>query len=365
MTSTVASLIVFAPVAFLSLGLCPGAWADRNARRFAALSALLAWAAFGTAVLAAGSAFGRLPVDHAFFRIPVGPFALSLSLYFDALTGTMLLLVSFLGALVVTYSRNYLAGDAGQGRFTRWLCLTIGAVLTLVVSDNMLLFALAWIGASLSLHRLLTFYPDRPGAVIAARKKFIISRLGDLCLIAAIIAIYAWFGSLEFSRIFAASESLSLAVGESVPVGNEGPLALISVLLVFAALLKSAQFPFHSWPPEVMETPTPVSALMHAGIINAGGFLIVRMSRLLALSPHALDFLAVIGTVTALYGSLVMLTQTSIKKSLAFSTVGQMGFMMLQCGLGAFSAAVLHIVAHALYKAKGLATAGFRLCRRG
>ncbi|RQW82652.1 MAG: hypothetical protein EHM62_03210, partial [Methylococcus sp.] len=132
----------------------------------------------------------------------------------------------------------------------------------------------------------------------------------------------------------------------------------IGLLLVFGAALKSAQFPFHSWLPEVMETPTPVSALMHAGIINAGGFLIVRMSPVMVLSPTALNVLAVIGAVTALFGSLVMLTQTSIKKSLAFSTVGQMGFMMLQCGLGAFSSAMLHIVAHGLYKAHAFLSSG-------
>jgi NAD(P)H-quinone oxidoreductase subunit 5 len=173
--------------------------------------------------------------------------------------------------------------------------------------------------------------------------------LGDLALIIAGAGLYHVFGTLEFSEIFKACE---MAVYEGVT------LNVAAFALVIGAIIKSAQFPFHSWLPEVMETPTPVSALMHAGIINAGGFLVIRMSHVLVHAPSALQFLAMLGTVTALFGSLVMLTQTSIKKSLAFSTIGQMGFMMLQCGLGAFSSAMLHIVAHALYKTHAFLSSG-------
>ena len=127
---------------------------------------------------------------------------------------------------------------------------------------------------------------------------------------------------------------------------------------MLAAVLKSAQFPFHGWLPDTMETPTPVSALMHAGIINAGGFLIIRFSPLMAKAPHALELLAAVGGFTALFGSLVMITQTSVKRTLAFSTVAQMGFMMLQCGLGAFALALLHIAAHSLYKAHAFLSSG-------
>jgi NAD(P)H-quinone oxidoreductase subunit 5 len=132
----------------------------------------------------------------------------------------------------------------------------------------------------------------------------------------------------------------------------------ICLLLVGGAISKSAQFPFHSWLPDTMETPTPVSALMHAGIINAGGFLVVRLSPLISLSPIALDTLVVVGAITATFASLVMMTQASIKRMLAFSTIAQMGFMMLQCGLGAFSIAVLHIMAHSLYKAHAFLSSG-------
>lgn len=271
-----------------------------------------------------------------------------LMLYIDRLAVIMLLLVAFIGAAVIRYSRNYLDGDPGQRRFFQWLCWTVSAVLLLVIAGHFVVFVLAWIMTSLCLHRLLLFYPERAGAHVAARKKFVVSRLGDIALILAGICLYRVFHTLEFAALFAAEKTFH----------DDATLTAAAFALVIGAVMKSAQFPFHSWLPEVMETPTPVSALMHAGIINAGGFLMIRMSPVLVQAPAALHLLAVIGTVTALFGSLVMLTQTSIKKSLAFSTVGQMGFMMLQCGLGAFSSALLHIVAHALYKAHAFLSSG-------
>jgi NAD(P)H-quinone oxidoreductase subunit 5 len=215
------------------------------------------------------------------------------------------------------------------------------------------MFALAWTATSLSLHKLLTFYPERPAAMLAARKKFLISRLGDACLVGALILTWQCFGTWNFTEMFAAADALRAHGG-----AHSTCLSWTSVLLVAGALLKSAQFPFHSWLPDTMETPTPVSALMHAGIINAGGFLVVRLSPIIAGSPAALNALALVGAFTALFASMVMLTQTSVKRSLAYSTVAQMGFMMLQCGLGAFALAVLHIVAHSLYKAHAFLSSG-------
>ena len=271
-----------------------------------------------------------------------------IDLYIDRLSVIMLLLVAFIGAVVIRYSGNYLDGDSGQRRFMQWLSWTVASVMLLVITGHFAVFVIAWVFTSLSLHRLLLFYPERPGAHIAARKKFVISRLGDIALVLAGVSLYQVFGTLEFSAIFNAS----------IPPAKETILTVAAFFLVFGAVMKSAQFPFHSWLPEVMETPTPVSALMHAGIINAGGFLVIRMSHILVQAPAALHLLAIIGTVTALFGSVTMLTQTSIKKSLAFSTIGQMGFMMLQCGLGAFSSALLHIIAHALYKAHAFLSSG-------
>ena len=159
------------------------------------------------------------------------------------------------------------------------------------------------------------------------------------------------FGGLDYATLFDGAKALA---GDAIPAG----VSLAAFLFVGAALLKSAQFPLHGWLTEVMETPTPVSALLHAGVINAGGFLLLRFSDILVLTAPALDTLAIVGGFTALFGSVVMLTQSSIKVSLAWSTVAQMGFMMLQCGLGAWSAALLHIVAHSLYKAHAFLSSG-------
>lgn len=273
-------------------------------------------------------------------------------LYLDTLSALMYVLVSFIGTIVVLYSRNYLDGDPSQGRFVRRLAITLAAVLCLIISGNLFQLALAWLATSIGLHGLLVFYRDRPAGMLAARKKFLLSRLGEICLVTAIVLIYRAFGSLDYSAVFSGADAL-LAAG-SVP----GSIRAAGILLVAAALLKSAQFPMHGWLIEVMETPTPVSALLHAGIINAGGFLILRFAGLISLSTHALDLLLIVGALTALFGSLVMLTQTSVKVALAYSTIAQMGFMMLQCGLGAFSAALLHIVAHSLYKAHAFLSSG-------
>lgn len=268
----------------------------------------------------------------------------------DRLTSILLLLSTSLFAVVCRFAKRYMAGDPGQARFTLWLCLTGSCVFTLVLSQNLLVFVLAWCGTSLSLHQLLQFYKDRPGALLAARKKFLISRLGDAALIASLILTWLEFKTWNFSEMFAAAARL-----QENPSVN---LSWVAGLLVFAALLKSAQFPFHSWLPDTMETPTPVSALMHAGVINAGGILVLRLSPLISYSKPAMLILCAAGAFTALFASTVMLTQASVKRCLAFSTVAQMGFMMLECGLGAFHLALLHIVAHSLYKAHAFLSSG-------
>jgi NAD(P)H-quinone oxidoreductase subunit 5 len=282
----------------------------------------------------------------------IGVAGVGVGFYVDTLAAIMFALVAFVGLIVVLYSRNYLDGDRGQARFTKWLCLTLAAVLLLIVSGNLFQFALAWIATSLGLNKLLLFYPERQAAVLAARKKFLASRLGDLCLIAAMVLLHQAFGSLDYAVLFAGAAAMR--------VGGDIPAAIhaVALLLVVAALLKSAQFPLHGWLTEVMETPTPVSALLHAGVINAGGFLVLRFADVISLSAPSMEVLVIVGGVTALFGSVVMLTQTSVKVSLAYSTIAQMGFMMLQCGLGAFAAALLHIVAHSLYKAHAFLSSG-------
>ena len=350
MASTIAAFIGFAPLVLIAVGLVPGRYANAHPSLMIRIAMAAGTGAFA---IAAGSAILLMGMGGGPVIAGAGlPDALPISLYYDALSAVMGLLVAFVGLIVIAYSRNYLDGDADQGRFMKWLCLTLASVLTLILSGNMALFILAWVATSLSLHQLLVFYKTRPAARLAAAKKFIASRLGDACLLGAAGLMFSVFGGLEFETMFAAARDMKSA-GDTM-----SEIHWIAALLAIAALLKSAQFPFHGWLTEVMETPTPVSALLHAGIINAGGFLILRFGELMALSVGALELLAIVGGFTALFGSVVMLTQTSVKVSLAWSTIAQMGFMMLQCGLGAFSAAALHIVAHSLYKAHAFLSSG-------
>ena len=285
---------------------------------------------------------------HTVRWAPFGPeSALAVALRLDAVSAVMIVLVAYLGAIVLRFSRHYLEGDPAQARFFSWLSLTLGAVLLLVLASHLLLLLLAWIATSLCLHRLLLHYPERAGAVFSARKKFVFSRVGDACLLAAALLLYGHYRTFDLDAIFAA-----------VAAGDAAGLGLAGMCLAACAMLKSAQFPFHSWLPDTMETPTPVSAFMHAGIINAGGFLLVRLSPILAAAPLASATLAIGGTLTAAFGALVMLAQPSVKRALAYSTIAQMGFMVLQCGLGAYGLALLHICAHSLYKAHAFLTAG-------
>ncbi len=342
------ALVLAGPLLILAFGLVPDRFSNPVGRSFARRAGIAAFLSFGLAILATIGLAVSGPVEVGFalkwpFRVDV---------LFDPLSAVMLLLVSFLGAIVLRFSGNYLAGDPAQGRFIRWMCLTIGSVLILTISGNFLMFTLAWMATSLSLHQLLTFYRERPAALLSARKKFLISRMGDAALLGALVACWNCFGTWEFSKIFTDTE---IARAQA---NHPTALALSAFLLVIGALLKSAQFPFHSWLPDTMEAPTPVSALMHAGIVNAGGFLVVRFSPLITISPASLNALALIGAFTALFASVIMLTQTSIKRSLAYSTIAQMGFMMLQCGLGAFALAILHLVAHSLYKAHAFLSSG-------
>jgi len=308
---------------------------------FAAALASLAIALATAAAVAAGG-----PLISATW----GAFGAGLGIYLDAVSATMFVLVAFVGVIVLRYSRNYLDGDPNHAAFMRQMALTIASVMIFIIAGNLVLMTAAWIATSIGLNRLLLFYGERTNARLAGRKKFVVSRLGDICLIGAVLILFGEVGSFDYASLFAAAAFWSAA--------PPAPILAATVLVAIAALLKSAQFPLHGWILEVMETPTPVSALLHAGIINAGGFLVLRLADIMVLSAPALHVLAIVGAITALFGSLVMLTQTSVKVSLAYSTIAQMGFMLLQCGLGAFAAALLHIVAHSLYKAHAFLSSG-------
>jgi NAD(P)H-quinone oxidoreductase subunit 5 len=280
----------------------------------------------------------------------IGPVGISLRL--DALSVVMFWLVTFLGTLLIQFSRNYLDGDPRQRLFFSRLYLTIGAVLVMVTSGNLWQLVLAWIGTSLALHQLLVFYPERPRAVRAARKKYMLARIADLCLIVAAVLIAQGFGTTDLGAIIAAAGA-ALAAG-SAP----GGIAIAAVLIVAAACLKSAMFPFHGWLLEVMETPTPVSALLHAGLLNAGIFLIVRFGELVFLSTPALILLIAVGGLTAIFASSAMITQSSVKVSLAYSSMAHMAFMLMLCGFGAHTVAIMHLIAHSCYKAHAFLSSG-------
>ena len=308
----------------------------------------LSEAAALVALVAAGFAAALLVIQGIRTSQVIGLAGIGVSIRLDAVSVVMLLLVTFIGWVVVRYAATYLDGEARQGAFTGWLCATLAAVLLLVMAGNLVQLVLAWIATSLLLHRLLLFYPDRMAARRAARKKFFTARAGDLALIAAAAAMAVAYHTVDIAAILAASRA-----------GQGGGVAVAAAsLLALAAILKSAQFPTHGWLTEVMETPTPVSALLHAGVINAGGFLLIRFADVMLLAPGTLAVLVVIGGFTALFGGLVMLTQPAVKTSLAWSTVAQMGFMIFECGLTLFPLALLHIVAHSLYKAHSFLASG-------
>ncbi len=331
---------VLSPACLAPMALAPARWMDR--------------------VYADGKANGLLPQSLAglgllgalaspFWLLQSPPGGATGLVMGGGLTAIMLPYVALLTLVVLRYSIVYLHGQARRGRFIKWLCATSAAVQVLVITANLPVFVFAWMAMSLALHQLLTYFGERPGAQIAARKKFIFSRVGDICLITMLALVWHSCRTWQMPVIFhLAADHTSTHVG----------LAAAGLLIVIAALLKSAQFPFHTWLPDTMEAPTPVSAFMHAGIINAGGFLVLRMSQLVVLWPVNQWVLLVIGGLTAVGASLVMLTQTSVKRSLGFSTVAQMGFMMFECGLGAWSLALLHIVAHGIYKAYAFLSSG-------
>ena len=284
------------------------------------------------------------------FGLPLGDAAtLYLSVRVDALGSTVLLLVSFIGWVITRYSQSYLGGDAGQVRYIRWLMATLAAVSLVVITNNLAVLAVAWLATSSSLHQLLTFFSTRPAALIAAHKKFLASRLGDVCLFTGVALIAIGVGSLEIDQVMAKTQALFT---------TPWVLQLAVYLIVMSALLKCAQLPVHGWLIQVMEAPTPVSALLHAGIVNLGGFLLIRLSPLVSDVSGAQTLLVVVGSLTAAVAALVMMTRISVKVTLAWSTCAQMGFMLMQCGLGAYDLALLHLVAHSLYKAHAFLAAG-------
>ena len=281
----------------------------------------------------------------------LGIYDLGFSLRIDALSLIMFGMISIIAIVVFRFSYNYLEGDPNHAKFISELAVTIGLVQLLVLSGNMFGLFFTWVFTSLALSRLIMFYPNRKKARLASRKKFIVARLGDICLVLALTLIYQVVGSGDLTTIFKVLGQLDAT---NIPVSLE----IAAVLLVLTAGLKSAQIPFHGWLIDVMEAPTPVSALLHAGLLNAGPFLMIRFAYLLDAVAIAPLFLFVMGAFTALYGAIVFTTQPNIKTSLAYSSVAHMGFSMMACGLGVYAASLLHLVAHSFFKAHSFLSSG-------
>ncbi|MCR9085796.1 MAG: oxidoreductase [Rhodobacteraceae bacterium] len=322
------SLAFLAPLPLLALaamfiavpGRRPGPWP-----RYAEIAALVSLA---------------LCIGGGLQLIAAGTGSAGTVLRLDTVAAVMAVLVSFVGWVVVRFSGSYLDGEAREGAFHGQLLATVAAVLVLVLSANLAVTVAAFLAIGVLLRQLLLFYPDRMAARRAAAKFSLVWGVGDAVLILAAGLLWASAGSLNIATLQTAFPD-GLTLTAQIAVG----------LIVLCALLKTAAFPLHGWLTEVMEAPTPVSALLHAGIINAGGLLLIRFAELIQASPVAMTALVMLGGATALFGALVMLTQGAVKTALAWSTVSQMGFMILQCGLGLWALALLHIVAHSLYKA--------------
>nr|WP_245540888.1 proton-conducting transporter membrane subunit [Octadecabacter antarcticus] len=263
------------------------------------------------------------------------------SVLLDPVSVILLLLTSILAWVILRFSATHLHGEAGEGSFTFFVCLTLAGIALLVTSGNLVQLGLAWVATAIGVNRLLIFYSDRPGARRAARKNIIFARAADIALAVGLLLLYRAYGVFDIAAINAAART-----------GFVPPAAVLAAAcLAVAAVLQSALLPVQGWLIGAIEAPTPVLALLHAGVVSAGGFLLIRFSDVMLGAPIILAALVIVGGFSALVGSIVMLTQSAAKTALAWSTVSQMGFIMLQCGLGLFPLALLHIFAHALYKA--------------
>ncbi|GAB6195479.1 NADH-quinone oxidoreductase subunit L [Lysobacter xanthus] len=257
------------------------------------------------------------------------------------LSRSLAVLVQLLGTVIGAFSARYLQGEPGQRRYVAALATVLAAVHVLLMADHWAVLIGAWAAVGLALQPLLCFYPDRPFALLAAHKKRIADRAADALLLAA--AALAWHE--------VGSGSLSALARHVADHGLSAPLQVSAVALVLAVVLRSALLPVHGWLIQVMEAPTPVSALLHAGVVNLGAFVLIRFAPLLEQAGAARALLLLFGLATAVMAGMVMLTRVSIKVRLAWSTVAQMGFMLVECALGLYTLAALHLIGHSLYKA--------------
>ncbi|MFE4635302.1 NADH-quinone oxidoreductase subunit L [Streptomyces sp. NPDC056773] len=338
-------LLIAAPLFGAAVLLCGGRRLDKVGHW---LGTLLAAASFGTGVVLFADMLGRGAEDRTlhqrlFTWIPVEGFQADMAFQLDQLSMTFVLLISGVGTLIHIYSIGYMEHDERRRRFFGYLNLFVAAMLLLVLADNYLLLYFGWEGVGLASYLLIGFWQHKPSAATAAKKAFLVNRVGDIGLSIAIMLMFTTFGTFAFGPVLGAAKDVS-----------EGTLTAIGVMLLLAACGKSAQVPLQSWLGDAMEGPTPVSALIHAAtMVTAGVYLIVRSGAIFNGAPDAQTAVVAVGAVTLLFGAIVGCAKDDIKKALAGSTMSQIGYMILAAGLGpiGYVFAIMHLVTHGFFKA--------------
>jgi NADH-quinone oxidoreductase subunit L len=340
-------------LSFLILALGGGRLSDRA---IAYVGSAMAGLAAVIAIAVSISFMTSPPAGHAFTQVlwtwfRVGEFAPRLALYLDPLSVVMMTVVAVVGFLILVYSLEFMKGEEGYRRFFAYMNLFVGAMLILLLADNLAFLLVGWEGVGLSSYLLIGFWYRDPANGSAARKAFIVTRVGDTALLVGLLLIFRSLGSLDIQ------ETMGLA--QQHWQQGSGLAVAAALLILGGAIGKSAQLPLQTWLPDAMAGPTPVSALIHAAtMVTAGVYLIARTHVLFDLAPAAKTVVAVIGVVTLLYAGLSALAQRDIKRVLAYSTISQIGYMFLALGVGAWSAAIFHFMTHAFFKALLFLAAG-------
>jgi NADH-quinone oxidoreductase subunit L len=355
---TLIPLLVFLPLAGFAVTALIGRRLGKQAHWIPVLAVFVSWVIAmglvvqvltGTAPLLPGSEETHGYVVHLFSWIPADRFVVDVGFLLDPLSACLLIVVTTIGLLVHVYSIGYMSHDPGYWRFFAYLNLFMFSMLLLVLADSWLVVFVAWELVGLSSYLLIGFWYRKRSAALAAKKAFIVNRVGDVGFALGIMAIWVNTGAIDGEHTLDIRESIEklLAQGDANPI----PL-MVTALLVFAgAMGKSAQFPLHVWLPDAMEGPTPVSALIHAAtMVNAGVYLVARANPLFAAEPSAMVVVAAIGIFTAILAASIAMTQTDIKRVLAYSTLSQLGYMFAALGVGAFTAAIFHLMTHGFFK---------------
>jgi NADH-quinone oxidoreductase subunit L len=308
--------------------------------------------AFILSVIALFDVINGVTLNENFYSwISIGTLQVNVGFQIDQLTAVMLLVVTTLSSLIHIYSVGYMHGDKGYARFFAYLALFTFFMLVLVMANNFLLMFVGWEGVGLCSYLLIGFWYEKKSASDAGIKAFVVNRVGDFGFVLAVMLIFLTFGTLDFTEVFAAVPS---AIGNApyhLFGGEISVITLIALLLFLGATGKSAQLPLYVWLPDAMEGPTPVSALIHAAtMVTAGVFMVARCAPIFSLSPAAMNTVAIVGGLTAVFAATIGLVQNDIKRVIAYSTISQLGYMFLALGVGAFSAGIFHLTTHAFFK---------------